>query len=295
MTNTIALAEKFMAILDEIYGKSSVTAVLDAKTKPIDHGGAATVQIYKTTMVGLGTYSRSGGFPKGDVTGAWEDLLLTQERGREFSIDRQDNDETLGEAFGTLGGEFVRTQVVPEVDAYRFGVYAGWSGIQTVAGATLSSSTILAAIDEASGALDDYDVPEEGRILYISSKCNRMLQAAITRMLSTENSADRRLKKLDEMTIIPVPQSRFYTAIDLDAGATSSAGGYSKTSSTGKDINFMLLHNSAVLQATKQAKMKVFDPDTNQDLDAWKIQYRLYHDAFVYDNKVKAIYLHKKA
>jgi hypothetical protein len=81
----------------------------------------------------------------------------------------------------------------------------------------------------------------------------------------------------------------------LDAGGSSSAGGYAKTSSTGRDINFMLLEPSAVLQATKLADLKIFSPEENQSADAWLLQYRLYHDAFVYDNKVKGIYTHIKA
>jgi hypothetical protein len=94
------------------------------------------------------------------------------------------------------------------------------------------------------------------------------------------------------MTVVPVPQSRFYTAVSLNAGATETAGGYAKT---GTDINFMLMDPRAVLQVQKLAQLKIFTPDENQKLDAWNLQYRIYHDAFVYDNMVDGIYLHKKA
>ena len=67
---------------------------------------------------------------------------------------------------------------------------------------------------------------------------------------------------------------------------------YAKNES-GKSINFMIIHTSAVLQVNKFALPKIFDPDTNQEKDAWKFQFRLYHDAFAYENKVKGIYLHK--
>lgn len=57
----------------------------------------------------------------------------------------------------------------------------------------------------------------------------------------------------------------------------------------------MMIHPSAVLQVKKHDNLKMFDPDTNQDKDGWKVQYRLYHDAFVYENKVKGVYSHIKA
>jgi len=296
VANSIALVTKFQPILDEIYKRESLTAILDAQTKPVDFMGANVVKVFKTSVVGLGTYSRATGYPAGDVTGTWEALTLSASRGRAFSIDRQDNDESLGMAFGTLANEFIRTQVAPEVDAYRFSKYASWSGISEVGSpATLSSSTVLAAIDLAGQTLDDLDVPAEGRILFVSSAVSAFLKAAVSRYLANETSADRRVKNLDNMQIIQVPQTRFYKGITLDAGATSSAGGYTKTSSTGRDINFLMMHPGAVLQATKQAALKIFTPEENQSADAWLMQYRLYHDAFVYDNHVNGIYSHIKA
>lgn len=295
MANSIALAEKFQPILDEIYKLSAVTAPLDGLTKPVSFAGANVVKVFKTSVIGLGTYSRSTGYPVGDVTGTWETLTLGNERGRELFMDREDDEETLGMAFGTLSGEFIRTQVAPEVDAYRFAKYASWSGVGAATPATLTSSTVLAAVDAATLVMDEAEVPSEGRLLFVSATVNSFLKAAITRMLANENSSDRRLKVLDGMTIIPVPQTRFYTQITQNAGASASAGGYVKTSSTGKDLNFMLVHPSAVLQVKKHDNLKLFDPDTNQAKDGWKIQYRLYHDAFVYDNKVAGVYIHNKA
>jgi len=296
MGNSIALAEKFQPILDEIFTRESVTGLLDSRIRVLDHSSANKIQIFKTSIVGLGKYDKAEGFPAGDVIGTWEEIQLTEDRGRAFSIDAMDNEETLGMAFGTLVDEFIRTQVVPEVDAYRFEQFASAVGVSEVAaGVTLTSATILAAIDKATAQLDDDQVPVEGRILYISTACGRMLDAAITRSLSTERGVDRRLQRLDEMEIVRVPQSRFYTLVTLNDGSVSSTGGYAKTDSTGKDLNFILMHPSAVWQAKKHDKLRIFSPDENQTADAWLFQYRLYHDAGVYDNKVDGIYVHMKA
>lgn len=295
MANSIALAEKFQPILDEIYKRESLTARLDAPSKPVEFGGANVVKVFKTSVVGLGTYSRATGYPAGDVTGTWETLTLAASRGRAFSIDRMDNEESLGMAFGSLAGEFIRTQVAPEVDAYRFAKYAGWSGISTTSEAALTTAAgVLAAFDVAMTQLDNDEVPADGRILYIASTLYSLLKASVSRTLGNETSADRRLAALDGVTVIPVPQTRFYTQVTLDAGSSSSAGGFAKTASTGRDINFMLIHPTAVLQATKHAALKIFSPEENQSADAWLMQYRLYHDAFVLENHVDGVYLHKK-
>ena len=294
MANSISLASKFQPILDEIYKNASLTASMDAPTKPVDHGGVSAVNVFKTSLVGLGTYSRATGYPAGDVTGTWETLTLSASRGRAFSIDRMDNEETLGQAFGTLAGEFIRTMVVPEVDAYRFSKYASWSGISEVGSpaALDTAAKVIAAFDVAMAQLDTDEVPPEGRKLFISTGCYNLLKGSLTRSLANETMADRRIMTLDGVQVIPVRQTRFYKGVTLDAGASASAGGYSKTSSTGRDINFLLMHPSAVLQATKLADLKVFSPDENQSADAWLFQYRLYPDAWVFANKVDGIYSH---
>jgi hypothetical protein len=295
MTQSIALAQKFQPILDEIYKASSLTARMDAKTKPVNFAGANVVQVFKTDPIGLGKYDRVSGYPAGQVVGSWETLTLATERGRSFVIDRMDDEETLGMAFGTLAGEFIRTKVVPEVDAYRFSKYASTASINAATPATLDANSIVAALDTAKLELDKDEVPSEGRLLYISDTCLSYLEGKVSRFLGNENAVDKRVTKYSGMEVIMVPQTRFYKGITLDDGLTVDAGGYSKTVSTGKDINFMIIHPTAVLQVAKHDSLKVFTPEQNQTTDGWLMQYRLYHDAFVYANKLNGIYLHCKA
>jgi hypothetical protein len=287
MANSIALVTKFLAILDELYKKNSLTASMDAPTKPVEFGGAAAVNVLKLSTVGLGTYSRATGYPAGDVTAAWETMTLAASRGRALSVDRMDNEETLGMAFGRLADEFMRVNVAPEVDAYRFSKYASWSGISSPSEATLGdAAAVIAALRVATNTMDEDEVPEEGRKLFITPTLFGYIQDQDT------TKSKEVLARFSE--IIRVPQTRFYKGITLNAGSSSSAGGYAKTVSTGRDINFLALHPTAVLQAVKHDNMKYFDPDTNQAADAHLLQYRLYHDAFVYDNHVKGIYAHIK-
>ena len=296
MANSIDLVTTFLALIDETYKEESITASMDAPTQiSAEFDGTATIKVMKLSMVGLGTYSRTTGYPAGDVTATWEAMTLAASRGRAFSLDRMDNDESLGLVLGNVIRMWMREKVAPEIDAYRFAKFAGTSGISTASEAALTTAAaVLAAVDVASAQLDADEVPAEGRKLFISGAIRQLLSASLTRTLATETGVDRRLKELDGIEIIPVPQARFYTQVTLDAGATSSAGGYTKSASTGRDINVILLHPSSMLPATKLNQVKYFSPEVNQTSDGHLWQYRLYHDAFLYENKVDGVYLHKK-
>lgn len=287
MANSIAYAEKFVPVIDGLYKKASLTSILDAATKP-DFTGTNTVKVMKVATTGLGDYSRETGYPAGDVTVTWEALKLNEERGKELSIDRMDDEETLGMAFGSAMNEFIRLHVAPEVDAYRFAKYASASGVGKASAALTDGAAVLKAIDEASKAMDDAEVAD-GRVLFVASAVKPLLMGAVTREWGSEGAISRVLTSYNDMPIIYVPQSRFFTEITLNSGASS--WGFAKGADA-KNINFMMVDKSAVLQATKMALPKIFTPDENQTKDAWKFQYRLYHDAMVYENKVGGVYVH---
>ena len=299
MPNNIALVTKFQPLLDEVYKAASKTAILEAPASKVLFDGSQTVKVYKTSVQGLATHTRGGGFVTGDVTGAWESMTLAYDRSRSFSIDAMDNDETLEMAMGSLVGEFIRTKVVPEADAIRFAKMASASNILTTTGATLTSSTVIAALDAAILAMDEAEVPKEGRILFVTPTIYGAMKAstAFQRFVAAGQGLNRNFPAFDDMPVISVPQTRFYTAVTLYDGTTGGqeAGGYIKNSGSGKDINFMIVNPGAVLQVTKHVKPRIFTPDQNINDDAYKFDYRVYHDLFVYENKAAGIYLHKKA
>jgi hypothetical protein len=297
MANSVSLVSVFLALIDEAYKLESKTAALDALTQAPSFLGANEVKVFKLSSVGLGTYSRVTGYPAGDITASWETMTLAAERGRAFTMDREDNEEMLGLALGNFVRMWMREHVAPEFDAYRFAKYAAAAiaASNYPTPATLSSSTVVAAIDVEVLAMNEDEVPEEGRKLYMSPTVKQYLEAAISRSLGNENTADKRLTQYLGMDVVSVPQGRFYTAITLNAGSSSSAGGYVKNVSTGKDINFMIVHPTAVVQPIKLNQVKYFSPEVNQLSDGHLWQYRAYHDAFVYDNHVNGIRVHHKA
>lgn len=291
MPNSLEYAKRFVPIIDGIYKAGAVTQGMDAATR-VDFTGVNEVKVLKVSTSGLGDYNRETGYPKGDITAAWETLILTEERGKELSIDRMDNEEVLGMVFGTVTGNFMREHVIPELDAYRFAKYASTSGISTTTGAVLTKETILAAIDEAVRKLNADEVPLEGRRLYINSDLQPVLNGALNRQWGSDGTVNTVLSGYNNMPIVYVPPTRFYTGITLNDGSTN--WGYVKAAGA-TDINFMVIYPQAILQVVKFSLPKIFSPDINQDKDAWKFQFREYHDAFVYENKAKGIYLHKKA
>ena len=293
VANSISLATKFLPILDDIYKRESLTNVLDTANERVQFIGAQTAKIFKVDVDGLGNYSRNAGFVPGSSDGTWETLTIEQDRGRSFSIDVMDNDESLGMALAATLSQFERTQVVPEIDAYRAAKYAANAG--TTVTATLSGSDNVAdLIQTAEASMDDDEVPVEGRILFINPFIYSYLKGDITRY--TENGdpdVNGRIEMYDGMRVIRVPSARFNTQITLAQPTTnSSAGGFS---ATGVDINFMIVHPSAVLQVIKHQIPRLFSPEVNQEADAWKLNYRVYHDCWVLANKTDGIYVHKKA
>lgn len=290
MPNAITLAQKFVPILDDIYKEASLTSILDGASDLVKQGSNANELIIpKMSMQGLGNYNRNSGYVSGNVTLTNETVKCNYDRGRMFTVDYLDNLETAGVAFGRLSGEFIRTKVGPELDAFRFAQYASASGISTTAGAKLSDGEkVVAALRVAVSKMDEDEVPVTERYLFITSSLHGLVQD-----LDTTKSRE----VLDNFAgIIKVPQTRFYSKIDLNDGTSSSQedGGYKKNAS-GKDINFMIIHKSAVIQFQKHVAPKIVTPDANQEADAYKFGYRNVGIADVYENKVAGIYLHTKA
>ena len=290
MSQTITLfKQQITGVLDEVYKNASLTAVLDGANELVQQGANANeLLIPKMSMDGLGDYSKASGYVNGDVTLTMETVRCNFDRGRMFSVDSMDDIETAGVAFGRLAGEFVRTKVVPELDAFRFASYAGLTGISTTDAAALETgAAVIAALAAAADGMDNDEVPTSERYLFITPTL-----LGLVRDLDTTKSKEILASFAG---VVKVPQSRFYTAINQLDGTTSGeeAGGYAKASGA-KDINFMIIHKPAVIQFEKHVVPKIVTPEANQSADAWKFGYRNVSIADGYENKVKGIYLHKK-
>lgn len=278
--NNINTFKKYADMLDEVYKTSSKTGVLESGSELFRQGAnASEIVIPKMSMDGLGDYSRNSGYLDGSVELTFETKPFDYERGRAFSVDAMDNEETAGVAFGSLAGEFIRTKVIPELDAVRFAKYAEKSTKKTES--LTDAEGILSAIRTAKAEFDNAEVPETERYLFITPKLKDIIDAADT-TVSKEvlNSFS---------AVICVPMSRFNTEVNLLDGVSEGEekGGFE---TAGDNINFMLIHKGAVLQITKHASPKVITPDQNQTADAYKYGYRIYGMSDVFENKAAGIY-----
>ena len=289
MANNIAKFKKYIDLLDEVYKVNAKTSILDGDNTLVRAGANADeIIIPKMSLDGLADYSRNSGYVNGDVTLTNETVKFNYDRGRAFTVDAMDNEETAGVAFGKLSSEFLRTKVVPEVDAFRLATYAGVSGIGSATGALADGNAALTAIVNAVSEMDDAEVSEEGRVLFITPTLYNLI-------LNVDTSKSKAI--MDRFSsVVTVPQSRFYTAIELADGTTSgeTAGGFAKAADA-KDINFMIIQKDAILQYPKHVVNKVVSPEENQTSDGWKFFYRSYGLADVYENKVAGIFVHHQA
>ena len=288
MANAITTIQKYIPLLDQVYAVASCSSILDTSSALVrETADAKTVLIAQTSMSGLGDYSRADGFASGDLTLEWKPYTFEHDRGRSFHIDAMDDAETMGLAFGSLASEFIRTKVTPEIDAVRFAKYATNAG-ETVA-ATLTNKTTVSAIATAEVAMEEKEVSLENCVLFTTPTVYGYVKDDtdhFQRTLVPSENPNRNFGSFDGMPIVKVPQTRFYTAVTL-------ADGYAKAEGA-KDINFMIVDRAAVIQLIKHGKIRVFDPDTNQSADAYKVDYRVYHDAWVLNNKKNGIYCHTK-
>ena len=289
MANNIALAKVYTNLLDEVYQQSALTAVLESDATLARQGANANeIVIPKLSMDGLADYNRNSGYVNGDVELTWETAKFNYERGRAFTVDDMDNEETQNIAFGRLAGEFIRTKVVPELDAFRFATYASTTGAGTATGTLATGVDVINALRTATSSMDEAEVPMEDRHLFITPTLLGLVQD-----MDTTKSREV-LSRFASIT--PVPQTRFYSAIELLDGKTGGEekGGFKKAD-LGVELNFEIIHKPATLQFTKHAVPKIIAPAQNPDADAWKYGYRNYGLCDTYENKAAGIYVHKKA
>lgn len=294
MANTIVHAEDYKVFLDKGFQLTALSTPLEANQGMVmETDDPKYVKVPTMLLQGLGDYDRTAGYKKGAIDLKWTQYQLAFDRGRTFLVDRIDNTETLGIIMQNLAAQFLREHVVPEVDAIRFARLAENSGT-TVESLVADSASALSAWNVASDTLTDKEVSQDGRIAFMTTRFYRLLMEEKRKRESVVpgQSSDARFATLDGVTVIQVPETRFVTKIQTLSGGVDEEKGGVKKADDGKNIEFQLLHTSAAHAITKHALPRIFSPDVLQDADAWKFDYRLYHDLIVLTNKKPAIYTH---
>lgn len=296
--NTIAYNEKLTAELDKALVQRSVTGFLADNVFRAKFVGAKTVLIPDVTMQGLGDYDRDTGFVRGAVTVSNTPFTMAMDRGRSFQIDAEDADESgISDLIGKESADFVRTKVIPELDAYVLSKLGGLAATkeQTVTGtpATAAFTMLQDAINKAQNAAG-YD---EELVAFVSGSFWADLQKStdISRYLVTSDfkrgEITSAVKSINGVPLLPVQDARMKSAYTFNDGTTDgqTEGGFAPTEEA-KNIGFIVMPKRAASLVKKTEKTRIFTPQENQGADAWKLDYRVYYDVFVKNSYVQTIY-----
>lgn len=272
----INLVTKFLPYVDEIFTKESKKALVT--NQDFEWTGAHTIKVYKISTGKMNDYDRNGtgSGAKGSRYGAVESLNATTEeftlendRSFTFAIDKLDSDETAQQlAAATALARQQREVVIPEVDTYVYGVMVDGAGTKPAAVA-LTSENIYDEITKATNELDNADVPEENRVIIVTPDIYRIMKKS--KDITMETDVDTNLRKqgvvsnLDGALVVKVPAARLP-----------------------KGFGFLMCHPCATVAPTKLEDYKVHEDPPG--ISGSLVEGRICYDAFVLENKTKAIY-----
>lgn len=297
--NTLQYSQQFQTVLDAQMLAGATSAFMEANAGQVKYDGGDTVHIPEISMQGLAKYDRDEGFNQGSVTLKFNPYKMTQDRGRTFQLDAMDVNETNFVATaGTVMGEFQRTQVIPEIDSYRYSKIAALATAENkvTTGFTPAVATILEKLEAEITEIQDVVGEDEGLIVVMSTKLRTILNNAdkFNRYLNVaefkNGSVNTTVKSFNDIPILGVPSARMKTQYVFNDGKTANqqAGGF-KADTTAKDINWIIMPQRAPIAVSKTDKVRIFTPELNQKADAWKIDYRKYHDLWIPKNRFAAI------
>lgn len=294
--NSIEYAQKFAAELDKVYVQKAVTGFLADNVLKAKFVGAKTVVIPNVDFVGLVDYDRDNGFNRAAVTVANEPFTMSMDRARSVQIDREDMDETgIANLAGQIMGEYVRTQVVPESDAY---VLSKLAGIANTNGhtATWNADAPYKVFTEMVRAVKDAAGYDEEIVAFVDSTAMAAIDNSkefaryITVSDFKQGGVDTKVTSINGVALIPVSSARMKSAFNFVKTADSATAGGFSPDGAAKDIHMLILPKKAASLVKKTEKMRIWTPDQNIDADAYKFDYRVYYDVFVKKSKLNTIY-----
>lgn len=298
MPNLIEQAKIFQQELDKQVIAGATSGWMEFNAGLAKYNGGNEVKIPQISMDGLGDYDRDLGFVDGAVSLSFITKTLTQDRGRSFHLDNMDvNESNFIATAANVIGEFQRTKVIPEIDAYRYSSIAAQAIVKgrAVGGYTAVAASILTKIKEDIAAIYDI-VGEIPLVIMLSGAIAGFLDnsAEIAKQLNTiefvKGEIKTMVKAIDINPIIRVPSARMKTAYVFNDGTTGGQTGGGFVSDVGaKNINWIIAPRTTPIAVSKTDTLRIFDPQTNQKADAWKIDYRKFHDLWIKDNQFEAI------
>lgn len=294
MPNNIEMATLFQTMLDRQIMQDATSNFLEANAGQVIYHGGDTVKIPKIDMDGLTDYDRTNGYTSGGVTLSYETFKMTQDRGRGFDIDAMDVDESnFLVTAGNVMGEFQRTKVIPEIDLYRWNaIYTQANTKKHVTAAALTKDNILEALEADITAVEDKAGTHNGLVIVMNTLTSALLDRAIPKQLNpvefTAGQIHTNVQAYNDIPIIKVSSARMKTTVTKDSSTKAITGG-------DKDIHWLIFPQFAPIAVSKTDTVRIFDPMTYQKANSWHIDYRKFHDIWIPENRMDAIYAHTDA
>ncbi len=294
MANNIETVTLFQAACDRQLIEGATSGWMEANAGQIKYTGGDTVKIPTLSTTGLGNYDRNAGYPKGGVSVKYQTKSMTQDRGTSFFLDRIEVDESGFIATAASSAAiFQREHVIPEVDAYRYSqlykiaAAKGFSHEYTPAASTILTELqkdITAVRDSGAGAAElviimPYPVAD---ILSSSEKLTRYVNVG----QFAQGGVNLEVQTFNGIPIIRVPSERMKTAYDFKSGETEF--GFAPAADA-VQINWIICPRSVPIAVSKTDGVYIYDPETTQGADAWKVEYRKFHDIWVKDEQLKTV------
>ena len=267
----IDLITQYQSLVDEKFTTESKKSLVT--NNDYSWTGAHSIKVYKVTTAGMNDYARSGGYNRygqvQDLDTTTQELTLKKDRSFTFAIDKLDSDETgLVLQAGSALERQMREVIIPEVDQYTYGVMCDNAGIKPEA-LKLTEKNIYLQVIDANRALDNKEVPTEGRILVVTPDVYYLMKQCKDITMDTDIGNDMRLKgviaNLDGCTVVKIPANRLP-----------------------ENFGFMLCHKVATVAPMKLEEYKVHEDPPG--ISGSLVEGRICYDAFVLDNKKNAIY-----
>ena len=301
MANTIETASIIQTELDKAAVEQATSGWMELNQNLVKYNGGAEVKIPVLSMDGLADYDRNNGFTAGNVNFRYQTKAMKMDRGRAFSFDENNVDETnFVLTASTVMGEFQRTQVVSEIDAYRYSTIATAciNKQRAKGGYTASPDTVLEKLLYDIAAVQDIVGENTPLVITIRTPVKMMLALSdkIQKRLDVadfrQGDINLRVNSLDGIyPLIAVGSERMKTAYLFKDGKThdQESGGFAAVA-TSKKINWLITPRNAPIAVSKTDKMRIFDPETNQKARAWAMDYRKFHDLWITDKKIEQCY-----
>lgn len=288
MPNSINYATQFLGDIMQKYTRELLTA--DLTTQNVTFINANTIKIPFLQVGGYKNHSRAGGFNAQAVTKQDQTKTLAFDRDVELFVDTMDVDEsnqTVSAA--NVTNVFLTEHAIPETDAYRMSkLYADFTEFGgTVDKTALTVDNVLKVFDGYMTAMDEAEVPEDGRILYVTPAVSDLIKnaAGIVRNIQSGNAADTAIQRvinaLDNVKIKKLPSGRMKTAYNFDDGFAPAVGA--------GQLNMVLVHPRSVIACDKHSYIRLWPEGTHTKGDGWLYQNRKYGDLFVLENRVDGI------